>query len=297
MRSGLVKASWVAQELQRNLRVFDATWALPGSEFVVPDGRTAEEAYRARRIPGAFFWDLDEHSDPAASSAPHNLPSNEQFATAAALFGVEPTSRVVVYDQFGVFSSPKLWYAFRAFGLQDVAVLDGGLPAWLDAGFDVDSGELPELPSTPLRTWQLREGVQWRLPDVRRWLEDKKDRTLLDARSKPRFDGSVPDPRGNRSGHVPGSRNVPFRDLLAPPNTDSLLGATFADDDTLRAVFSAKPGDRVAVTCGSGLTAATLALGLHRLGVDDVALYDGSWAEYGAPDLDTPVATTPPDTE
>lgn len=306
MRGGLVSPRWfvcfvvcflnlltrLASELS-SVRVIDATWALPGSAFVTEG--SPEEAYRKQRIPTAKFWDLDKYSDDSASLAPHNCPTPNQFAEAASKCGIVKESKVVVYDQFGIFSSPKLWFTLRAFGV-DCAVLNGGLPAWIAAGHALES-TTPDAMEAPREEWTMRD-VQWRFDDIEAWLGDDQRRVLLDARSKGRFDGTAPDPRGLRSGHIPYSVNVPFTDLLVPGDLATTegkhggpyRGATFADDVTLRSLLPA-PGP-VAVTCGSGMTAATLALGLHRIGNNDIHLYDGSWLDY-ASRPDAPVEITP----
>jgi len=306
-----VSASWLAGEV-RNVVVVDATWALTKSAFV--GERCPLETYRSCRIPGAKFWDLDQYSDPEpAPHTPHNLPSPAQFSEAAASCGIEKGSRVVCYDQFGVFSSPRLWLTLCAYGV-DAAILDGGLPAWIAGGNEVaddddddDDHDHDDHEKRGKETWTRsnRKIEQWRLADVEKWLlQQEKSTKLLDARPAARFDGSVPDPRGLRSGHIPNSINVPFLDVLQPsPDRESktcqyggaFRGATLKDDAALRDIFikthGIHPGDRVALTCGSGLTAATLALALHRLDVNDVSLYDGSWLDY-ASNPDTPVATT-----
>ncbi|KAJ8603472.1 hypothetical protein CTAYLR_005109 [Chrysophaeum taylorii] len=286
---GLVTTSWLAEHL-RQVSVVDASWSLPGSPF---EAKVAE-AFAASRIPGARFWDQDKWSDESASIAPHNIPTKPQFLEAAR--GLRPP--VVVYDQFGIFSSPKLWFTLRYYGVA-AAVLDGGLPAWVAAGYDLEYGP-PTPPGSEVLAASV-QGKQWRLGDVRGWLDDRREKKLVDARSKQRFDGAVPDPRGLRSGHIPGSLNLPFTDLLDPvPNPENLpggrwRGAKLKSDEALCDLFSnigVSRGDPVAVTCGSGMTAGHIALALHRIGTDDIALYDGSWTEYAQTE-DLPVSTTP----
>lgn len=320
MRGGwrpVVSTSWLAQRLSSpdsRIQTIDATWALPNSPFVLDGGASAQSAFEAGpRIPGARFWDLDRFSDDtAAPGVPHNLPNSAQFANALRECGLAPDCSIVAYDQFGVFSSPRLYFTLRHFGWDRVAVLDGGLPAWIDCGHEVEYGAVKAVERGAF-TSQLGANErlrQWRMEDVRQWLRaDPASRPILvDARSKPRFDGSVPDPRGLRSGHIPGSLSLPFTDVLEPrPEGDQgrpggvWRGAHLKSQDQLRQLFEAlgvEPARPVALTCGSGLTAATLALALDVVASDgndsyDVSLYDGSWSEYAKAD-DMPLATTSP---
>lgn len=282
----MVSVKWLAQNLGK-VTVLDGTWALP--PFVIPD-KTPYEEFLQGRIPTARFWDLDKWSDGEASIAPHNLPTPAQFRQAADLCGLTD-GPVVVYDQFGTFSAPKLWFTLMHFGLE-ASVLEGGLPAWIAAGHDLESGEVASVTSE-IGGPSSQRFKQWRLDDVKRWLAEPAKATLIDARAKPRFDGTVPDPRGLRTGHIPGSLNLPFTALLdadpALASPDAAVGggpwrgAKLKSDDDLRAVFAAHnvpTNGPLAVTCGSGMTAATVALALHRVGNDDIALYDGSWLEY-----------------
>jgi len=310
----LVSVQWLLKELRSpNLCIIDATWCLPGSPFSWEDGSSGKQKFEEARIPGARFWDLDEWSEAeAAPLTPHNLPSVTQFAKVASICGLTPQSRVVCYDQFGIFSSPRLWFTLKFFGFTNVAVLNGGLPAWEAAHgpLETDKFKAPE----PEQEFDWSNGMtefsQWRLDQVKTWLRDDGgvQTLLLDARSKSRFHGSVPDPRGLRTGHVPGSLSLPFTDLLQPASElahpshggGPFRGATFYSDKTLLDIITLacqrNPTDLsstdIALTCGSGLTAATIALALYRIGCSRLAIYDGSWTEYGA-QSDTPVATSP----
>ena len=307
----VVSATQLFERL-RSVKVLDATWFLPNSPFAAPAalscGREAFEA--GPRIPGARFWDLDEHSDGSvAPETPHNLPDAAQFSRAAALCGLDGVGdSVVCYDACGTFSSPRLWHTLRAYGFEDVAVLDGGLPAWLEAGFDVEAGPPPPPPllepprGEDVKAYALAPGHQWVLADVRAWLDaDEATRPqLIDARPEGRFRGTAPEPRpGARSGHAPGSTNAPFLDVLdaVPSRADGgpggpLRGAVLKRGPALAAALDARGVARdapCALTCGSGLTAAVVKLALHDLGHPAGPIYDGAWCEYEA-DGNLPVA-------
>jgi len=274
-----VSPAWLAERLDApDIRVVDATWFMPNDE------RDAKALYAERRIPGAIFFDIDEISD-TDSPLPHMLPAPEKFASRMKKRGIGDGTRVVVYDNHGIFSAARVWWTFRVMGHEDVVVLDGGFPAWERAGFEIETGpptQRMERHFTP----RVRSDLVRSLNDVRRTIEDKRV-PVLDARPAPRFRGDVAEPRaGLKSGHMPGALSVPSGSLT---NEDGSLKSS-AD---LQAIFDKVGADvshDAVCTCGSGITAAIIALALARLGHWDAAVYDGSWAEWGSRD-DTPVVT------
>ena len=276
----LVSTDWLAQHLRDpDLRILDASWYLPGS------GRDPKAEFAAAHIPGARFFDIDEIAD-LRSPLPHMAPPVEKFLSRMRAMGVGDGHQVVVYDGAGVFSAPRVWWTFRLMGKRDVAVLDGGLPKWRGEGRAVTDE------AAPVRDRHMTASRQNQMVrDVTEVARAAKlaTHTIIDARPADRFRGDAPEPRpGLRLGHIPGSVNLPFPDLMSPDGT-------LKSPDALRAAFAASGADLgrpVITTCGSGISAAILALALERIGKSDVALYDGSWAEWGAFD-DLPLATGP----
>lgn len=273
----LVSTEWLAERLTApDLRVVDGTYYLP------VQGRDAHAEYNSCHIPGAVFFDLDAIAD-TTSPLPHMLPSPEKFSSRVRKLGLGDGNRIVVYDQHGLMSAARVWWTFRVFGHRDVAVLDGGLPKWLREGRPIE--DLPPMPRERHLTARFNNLMVRDKEQVRANIQTRREQ-LIDARSAARFKGEEAEPwPGRRSGHVPGSLNLPYTDLL-DPKTKTLLPA-----DAIKAKFLAAGLDltRPAVcSCGSGVTAAVLAFALHLIGHEDVALYDGSWAEWGLPG-DTPV--------
>ncbi|MCF6444883.1 3-mercaptopyruvate sulfurtransferase [Nereida sp. MMG025] len=270
----LVSTDWLAAHLKDpDLRILDASWYLPDA------GRDARAEYDNAHIPNARFFDIDEVSD-HRSDLPHTVPPVEKFMSRMRAMGIGDGHQVVVYDGAGLFSAPRVWWTFKLMGKQDVAVLDGGLPKWVSEGRDVE--DLPPVVRDRHMTVSRQNQMVRDVTHVAR-ASKLGDHSIIDARPADRFKGEAPEPReGMRAGHIPGSLNVPFGDLL---NDDK----TMKSPPQLRAVFEAAGVDLskpAITTCGSGVTAAVLFLALERIGKTDVSLYDGSWSEWGMfPDL------------
>ncbi len=272
----LVTTDWLAAHLtDADLRVLDGSWHMPQTR------RDPRREFLEAHIPGAAFFDIDAVAD-HATALPHMLPDEATFARAVGALGVGDGDRVVVYDTRGVGSAARVWWTFRAFGHDRVAVLDGGLPKWRAEGRPVQSGE--KRGNVRRFTARLRGELVRSLAEMRANLATGAEQ-VLDARSAGRFAGTEPEPRaGLRGGHIPGSLSLPYDRLYAgdatllPPDA---LARLFAD----AGVETSRP---VVTTCGSGVTASVLALGLHVIGHRRVAVYDGSWTEWGGRS-DTPV--------
>ena len=274
----LVSTEWLASELGKNdLRVIDASLFLPDH------GRNARQEFEAAHIPGAVFMDLDEIVD-TSSGLPHMLPPAEKFASRMQALGLGDGSRIVVYDNSPLKSSARAWFMLKVFGAHEVAILDGGFAKWQAEGRAVESGK-PVVRHRHFTVWQDSSLVRT-LDQMVENLKTKAEQ-VLDARPAGRFTGSDPEPRaGLRGGHMPGARNLPHGELF---NADG----TWKQGNELRAAFTQAGIDLdrpVTTTCGSGITAAVLAFGMHLLGKKDVGLYDGSWSEWGARGS-TPVVT------
>ncbi|OWY13347.1 3-mercaptopyruvate sulfurtransferase [Thioclava sp. F34-6] len=265
----LVSTDWLAAHLKDpDLRILDASWFLPQME------RDAKATYEAKHIPGARFFDIDEISD-NRSDLPHMAPPPEKFISRMRAMGVGDGHQVVIYDQHSVFSAPRVWWTFRLMGKTDVAVLDGGLPKWEAEGRPLE--DMPPMVRDRHMTVQRQSGL---VKDVTQVAHASKlgDHEIIDARPNDRFLGNGTEPRpGLRSGHIPGSRNLPFGELLTPEGT-------FKSPDEIKALFKAAGVDLskpAITTCGSGVSAAILALALEIIGKSDWSLYDGSWSEWG----------------
>jgi thiosulfate/3-mercaptopyruvate sulfurtransferase len=272
----VVTTEWLAKHLGApDLRVVDGTWHLPHL------ARDARAEYVTAHIPGAVFFDIDAIAD-HGTDLPHMLPNAEAFAAAVGALGIDSDDRIVVYDVRGVVSAARVWWSFRAFGHDAVFVLDGGLRKWRAEGRPLERGA-----ATPPR----RAFVARPQPDLVRDLGamranlGSRAAQVLDARSAGRFAGTEPEPRpGLRGGHIPGSLNLPYETLYAGD------GTLKPRDELAEAVATAgvDPARPIVTTCGSGVTASVLALALYEVGRRDVAVYDGSWSEWGGR-ADTPI--------
>jgi thiosulfate/3-mercaptopyruvate sulfurtransferase len=273
----LVSTDWLAQHIKDpDLRIIDASWHMPAS------GRDAKAEYDNAHIPGARFFDIDEISD-HRSDLPHMAPPVEKFISRMRAMGIGDGHQVVVYDSSGLFSAARVWWTFRLMGKMDVAVLDGGLPKWQAEGREIE--DMPPVVRDRHITVQRQSGL---VKDVTQVAQASKlaATEIIDARAATRFKGEAPEPRaGLRAGHIPNSKNVPFGNLLNE-------NGTMKTPDALKSAFEAAGVDLskpVITTCGSGVTAAILSLGLERIGHQNHSLYDGSWSEWGMYD-DLPLA-------
>lgn len=277
----LVETDWLAAHMTSpDVRIVDGTWYMTGAE------PTAREDFDAEHIPGSVFFDIDDIAR-QDTDLPHMLPEPERFAARVRKLGLGDGNRVVVYDRFGLVSAARVWWMFRVFGHDDVAVLNGGLPKWKAEGRPVtDDYRAPmEKHFTARQNNLLIRGVE----QIERNVSSRREQ-LVDARSAGRFEGTEPEIwPGRRGGHIPGSLNLPFNTLVNPENKTVLPAEDLAEKVSAAGIDLAKP---VTATCGSGVTACVLALTMHLLGKEEVAVYDGSWAEWGLPG-DHPVATGP----
>lgn len=276
--SPLVSSEWLAGQLgASDLRIVDASWHLSAS------GRDARAEFEAGHIPGAVFFDIDEIAD-TSSSLPHMLPPPEKFASRMQALGLGDGCRVVVYDNSDARTAARVWWMFHVFGQHQVAILDGGLQKWTSESRSMESGK-PIVRHRHFTVWMDRGSVR-DLGQMKHNLATRQEQ-VLDARSATRFAGEEAEARpGVRAGHIPGSINVPFSEMF---NADG----TYKSKDALTKVFEGRGVDLsrpVVTSCGSGVTAATLAFGLHLIGHDRVSIYDGSWTEWGS-QADTPVVT------
>jgi thiosulfate/3-mercaptopyruvate sulfurtransferase len=277
----LVSTEWLAARLDDlRVKVLDASFKMPG---VLP---LPKDDFLARHIPGAAFFDVDAVAD-HASPLPHMFPDAAQFGRDVGALGISNADTVVIYDAGGWVAAPRAWWMFLAFGHTNVRVLDGGLKKWVAEGRPVASGEATPEPATFTASFDARRVRS--MDEMVANLASKAEQ-VIDARPTGRFEGTVAEPRaGLRGGHIPGSRSVPYAMLF-----DADTGVMKPPAD-LRAAFAAAGVDlaRPMVTsCGSGVSAGVLTLALYRLGVENPALYDGSWSQWGEQG-GPPVATGP----
>src|SRR6201996_1434949 len=275
----LVSTEWLAAHIHdANVRVLDATFKLPG---VLP---LPKDDYLAGHLPGAVFFDVDAVSD-HSNPLPHMFPSAEQFGRDVGGLGVSNADTVVVYDSGGWVAAPRAWWMFLSYGHGNVRVLDGGLKKWKAEGRKVENGEVKAKPASFKASYDPR-----RVRSIEQMVANVASRAeqVIDARAADRFEGRAAEPRpGIRAGHIPGALNLPYNNLF-----DASTGTMKPLEDLRKAfagagVDTAKP---IITSCGSGVSAGVLTLALYRLGVEDTALYDGSWSEWGKAD-GPPIAT------
>jgi len=268
----LVSTEWLAAHIgDPGVRIVDASYKMPGVKPL------PSEDYLAAHIPGAVFFDVNAIADPN-DPRPHMYPDAEQFARDISVLGISSSDTVVAYDSGAWVAAPRAWWMFLSFGHRNVKVLDGGLQKWRADGRPTESGKVSVKPGK----FQARLDPSF-LRSQQQLLGNLKSRQeqVVDARPRARFEGGVTEPwPGRRSGHIPGSRNVPYAELFDPAT-----GAMKPLGDLRKAFTGAgidldKP---IVTTCGSGVSALVLTLALYRLGVRGTALYDGSWAEWGLP--------------
>lgn len=277
----LVSADWLAAHLNDpHVRVVDCSFKLPG---ITP---TAREDYQHGHIPGAVFFDIDDIAEPG-TSLPHMIPSDELFAQKIGALGIGDDDRVIVYDGNGLSSAGRAWWMLRLFGHRDVALLDGGLPKWRAEGRPVDTAT----PKPEPRHFTARFEPRL-VRDKTALLGNLSTRReqVVDARAAGRFDGTAAETRpGLRSGHIPGSRSLPYEQMTDPATRQLRSAEQLTDLFREAGVALDRP---VVTSCGSGVTACALAFALHLIGHPGAAVYDGSWSEWGLPG-DTPVETGP----
>jgi len=267
----LVTTKWLAKNVNDlNTIVLDGTYHLPTV------GRSAKTEFTSQHIEGAVFFDIDDICD-KDSSLPHMLPSADLFSKKIGDLGIANDMHIVVYDVYGMQSAARTWWMFKVFGHDKVSILSGGLPKWIKEGNTASSVPSVRAPSTYI--CNKRGELVRNLEDIFANINNGKEQ-IIDARSKGRFNGLEPEPReGMRSGHMPGSISLPFTELLNPEDKTYLTGLEIKEKIKEAGIDLNKP---IITTCGSGVTACSLSLGLFLIGKEDVAVYDGSWSEWGA---------------
>ncbi len=267
----IVSTDWLSNNINNpNLVILDGTYHLPTAN------RNAAEEFLLKHIESAVFFDIDDIAD-VDNGLPHMLPSDKVFSDKVGALGINNEKRVVVYDVYGMQSAARTWWMFRFFGHENVSVLDGGLPKWINEGNKISSRPVTPSPTTFVCNRQPR--LVKSLNDIKEIVKGEKGQ-IIDARSLGRFNGTEPEPRPSmRSGHMPGAISLPFTKFLDPESK------TYISNEKINHLIKELNIDLnqpITTTCGSGVTACALALGLFLIGKTDVAVYDGSWSEWGA---------------
>ncbi len=275
----LVSTEWLASHIDApDVCIVDASFYLPAQK------RDPKAEFGKQHIPGAVYFDIDEIAD-KTNPLPHMLPSPEQFAQQAARLGLGTGNKIVVYDTTPMTGACRVWWMFRVMGYKDVAILDGGLPKWMAEGRTVT--DAITVPREKPFSARLDKALVRSIDDVKSLLDSKKEQ-VVDARAANRFRGEVPEARAHlRIGHMPGAFNLPYTDLIDPKT------GTMRPEAELKAAIDRSgidPSKKVTASCGSGVTACVVALGLYLTGAPDAAIYDGSWTEWGGR-TDTPIVT------
>jgi thiosulfate/3-mercaptopyruvate sulfurtransferase len=279
--SPFVSAKWLSENLgDKNIKILDGTYFLPVMK------RDASAEYLDSHVPGAIFCDIEAISDPD-KSRPHMLAGDGLFGQVVGEMGISNQDQVIVYDQTGLFSAPRLWWTFRVYGHKNVKILEGCLKTWKRNGYPVETGASRQLPKAAFIA--KLDSTQVRNADDMLTVIKEGSSQIVDARSRGRFAGSEPEPWSGRvPGHMSGAFNLPHVDLI-DGETQQLKPA-----GTMKALFEAEGLDLsrpIITSCGSGITASTLALALHVIGAEEVALYDASWSEWGLPENNLPIVT------
>jgi thiosulfate/3-mercaptopyruvate sulfurtransferase len=268
----LVDVVWLQQHLEQDdLIIFDASWHMPVS------GRNGAQEWAQKRIPGARFFDFDQKICRPGSDLPHMMPDETIFTEEVRDLGLNEHSAVVIYDSNGLFSSPRVWWMLRAMGFHNCALLDGGLPAWEQAGYTVESERSAGNYERGNFVAKLNQHLFVNSAIVMTALHDTSS-IILDARPAARFHGEIEEPRaGLRKGHMPGAKNLPFPDMFN-------LGLLKSGAE-LKQIFAPLIVDQeqIICSCGSGITACVIAFGAHRAGYENLSIYDASWCEWGLP--------------
>lgn len=269
--SDAVSIAWLEKNINHpSLVLLDASWFMPMLK------RDGQAEWREQTIPGALYFDFDKTITDQTSTLPHMMPDEKLFEQEVRLLGVNQNSMIVVFDRLGLFSSPRVWWMFKSMGFNNIAVLDGGLNSWIDAGLPVAAGQANGVVNEGdfIARYQADSIVS--SEQVLAAIDDHNVQ-IIDARAKNRFLAEVPEPRADlRSGHMPSAKNLPFSELL--------LDGKLRDINELAVLYKGlvSKQQRVIFSCGSGVTACVLALGATLCGYENVAVYDGSWTEWGA---------------